>query len=57
MPAKESEDTVRVHVHLYKADVDKLHLMFDQNPGFSKAIRTLVRKFVRSLQEQANNTQ
>lgn len=43
----------RVHLWLYAEDVDRLHLMFDSNIGFSKAARAIVHKYLNILEAQA----
>jgi len=53
MRRNSEEELQRVHVHLFQSDVEKVHALFDSNIGFSKAVRTMLRKFLRSIEEKA----
>lgn len=52
-PAKSEEDLEKVTVRLFKEDIATLK-DFYKNAGYTKAIRTLVRKHVKALRENVN---
>lgn len=51
--AKNDEELERTHIWLFKDDVAWVHQMFDQNLGYSAAIRMMVRKFRRHIEAKA----
>jgi hypothetical protein len=52
MPKKESEDMTRCHVRLFTTDKEWLDDNFGPTIGYSKAVRSIVRRFVRHMQEK-----
>lgn len=54
MPKTESEKLVRVHIHIYESDHHLLHTLFDDNMGYSKAIRSLIHKALLTIKERAD---
>ena len=53
MSRSEGEEMERVHVHIYREDAEKVRALFGDNLGFSKAIRIMIRKFLRTIEEKA----
>jgi hypothetical protein len=49
VPRVESERVVRTHIFLYERDVRRLHALYDDRIGYSKAIRVIVRRFLNQL--------
>lgn len=50
MPRTESEPLKRIHLWLYESDVDKLQSLFKNSMGMSRAVRTIVRKFIKQIE-------
>ena len=50
MPKKESEEVIRVHLWLYKSDWEKMKTIYEPTIGPSKAIREIVRNFLRTIE-------
>lgn len=57
MPRREDEPTVRVHLHLFSSDHEWLKDHFGDSTGVAKAVRRLVRGFIRKIEEKAELTQ
>jgi hypothetical protein len=51
MPKLSEEEVERQHVMLYKADMDYIRKEFGDTIGISKAIRTIIRQYVKRLRE------
>jgi len=49
MPKQLSEPTERLHILLYKSDVQSLQRIYGKEPGVGPAIRIIVRQFLRQL--------
>lgn len=49
-----SEELIRVHVWLYRSDVERIDDLWGQSLGRSAAIRTFVRKYLRIMEEKVN---
>jgi len=47
MPKREREPITRVHMHIFSADLEKLHLLYGDTVGVSKAVREIVRTFIK----------
>lgn len=57
MPKKEAEDVSRVHLWLYTADWEKMKTLFEPTIGPSKAIREIVRNFLRTLEAKVESVE
>lgn len=53
MPKTEHDDMARVHIWLYKSDIERINALYGSNIGFSKAIRLLLRKFLKEIDAKA----
>ena len=52
------DDRHRVHIWLDKEDIRELHLLFDDSPGFSEAIRIIIKRVLRDIRaKRASNAQ
>jgi metal-responsive CopG/Arc/MetJ family transcriptional regulator len=54
MPRREEEEVVRVHVHLFKRDIDRLDELFEHSMGRAKAVRKIVRAFINNVEAKAS---
>ncbi len=53
MAERTNEPLERVHVVLYSEDIKKIRALYGENPGFSKAVRSMIRSFMKRLDEKA----
>ena len=56
MAERDNEPLERVHVVLFSEDIQKIRALYGANPGFSRAIRSMVRSFLKRLDEKALET-
>lgn len=49
-----SEEMERIHIWLYRSDVEKLRMMFDRTLGFSRAVRVIIRKALKEIEAKAS---
>lgn len=56
MPKIPARKLQRVHIHIYEADVVRLHQIFDAMPGFSAGIRELLHKFCNQMDAKVQAT-
>lgn len=49
MISDEREETMRVHIFVYKEDYERIKELYGDTIGVSKAIRTMLRKFLRTV--------
>lgn len=53
MPKLEGEPVVRVHIMLYESDLITLRQRYAGNVGIGPAVRTVVRLFLKRLEENS----
>jgi hypothetical protein len=49
VPKMEDEPVERIHILLYKKDIEILRQYYTGNPGVGPAVRMVVRQFIRRL--------
>lgn len=52
MPRKETEPLRRCHIYLFDQDYDEITALFGGNIGESKAIRHMIRKYLRMIKDR-----
>lgn len=52
MPVILDEEVARVHVMLFSEDVAQLKALFGDSVGVSKAVRLMIRQYLRKFQEK-----
>lgn len=52
---REGEPQVRVHIWVYERDYEKLKVLYGNTIGLSKAVRTILRKFLNGLEAKAQD--
>ncbi len=52
MPRIIDEPVERIHVMLYKSDADQLKKLFGESVGVTKAIRLIIRQYLKRLSER-----
>ncbi len=52
MPRIESEPCERMHVLLYTTDAARLKELYADNVGVSKAVRSIIRMYLKRLEEK-----
>lgn len=56
MPRSVDEPVERIHVMIYKSDAEQLKELFGETVGVTKAIRLIVRQYLKRLSERLEET-
>ena len=57
MARHEDEETTRKHIHVFVKDWEELEHLFGQTIGVSKAIRTIIRGYLKGLGTRSESGQ
>ena len=57
MPTQPAESLQRVHITLYESDVTKINALFGDSIGLSKAVRSMVRNYLKKLDQKVTEAQ
>lgn len=53
MPKIENEELVRIHLHIFKSDLDELRILYENNLGYNKVVRHIIRKWLNGLKAKS----
>lgn len=49
-----SDEMVRIHIWMYKSDIERIHQLFDGKVKVSEAVRIMVNKFLANIEHAAS---